>query len=94
MNFAVFVTGHMISAIPALWFVGWMLKQWRRVPDELIPFILTVVGVVAGLALDGLSANSAVQGLLAAAAAVLGHQTVKQGSRIVAGSAQDDGRPA
>ena len=49
MNFAVFVTGRMISAIPALWFVGWLLKRMKRVPNSLIPFILAALGVIAGL---------------------------------------------
>ncbi|MGI6184803.1 MAG: phage holin family protein [Candidatus Fimadaptatus sp.] len=83
MDFAVYVTGRMLSVIPALWFVGWLLKRLRRVPDGLIPFILAVLGVVAALIIDGPSANSVVQGLLAAAAAVMGHQAVKQGAEIV-----------
>lgn len=85
MDFAVYVTGRMLSVIPALWFVGWLLKRLRRVPDGLIPFILAVLGVVAALIIDGPSANSVVQGLLAAAAAVMGHQAVKQGAEIVSG---------
>lgn len=86
MDFAVYVTGRMLSVIPALWFVGWLLKRLRRVPDGLIPFILAVLGVVAALIIDGPSANSVVQGLLAAAAAVMGHQAVKQGAEIVSGA--------
>ena len=62
MNFAVFVTGRMISAIPALWFVGWLLKRMKRVSNSLIPFILAALGVIAGLLVDGLSINSAKQG--------------------------------
>ena len=88
MNFAVFVTGRMISAIPALWFVGWLLKRMKRVSNSLIPFILAALGVIAGLLVDGLSINSAIQGLLAAA--VMGHQAVKQGSEIVKGNADEN----
>ena len=90
MNFAVFVTGRMISAIPALWFVGWLLKRMKRVSNSLIQFILAALGVIAGLLVDGLSINSAIQGLLAAAAAVMGHQAVKQGSEIVKGNADEN----
>lgn len=90
MNFAVFVTGRMISVIPALWFTGWLLKRIKRIPDALIPFILSALGVIAGLIIDGPSANSAVQGLLAAAAAVMGHQAVKQGSQIIKGDSSEN----
>lgn len=93
MDFAVYVTGRMLSVIPALWFVGWLLKQLRRVPDALIPFILAVLGVVAALIIDGPSANSVVQGLLAAAAAVMGHQAVKQGAEIVSGDGSAGAEP-
>ncbi len=93
MDFAVYVTGRMLSVIPALWFVGWLLKQLRRVPDALIPFILAVLGGVAALIIDGPSANSVVQGLLAAAAAVMGHQAVKQGAEIVSGDGSAEPEP-
>ena len=94
MDFAVFVTSRMLAVVPALWFVGWLLKQLKRVPNALIPFVLAALGAVAGVLIDGPSANSVVQGILAAAAAVFGHQAVKQGTTIVARQSHDEPGPA
>ena len=98
MNFAVFVTGRMISAIPALWFVGWLLKRMKRVSNSLIPFILAALGVIAGLLVDGLPLGYLAPANLRIlmdstgdrAAAVMGHQAVKQGSEIVKGNADEN----
>lgn len=84
MDFAVFITSHMLAVVPALWFVGWLLKQLKRVPNALIPFVLAALGAVAGVLIDGPSANSVVQGVLAAAAAVFGHQLARQGAALIA----------
>lgn len=88
MDFAIFVTGHTLSIVPALWLAGWLLRR-SSVTHALIPFILAAAGVAAALIIDGPSANSAAQGLLAASAAVMGHQLVRQGRAIVSGAAQD-----
>lgn len=88
MDFAVFITSRMLAAVPALWFVGWLLKQ-SGVTHALIPFILAALGAAAGAIIDGPSLNSVAQGLIAAAAAVFGHQAVKQGAKIVARDERD-----
>lgn len=85
MNFAVFVTARILAFIPALWFAGWLLRQWKRCPDALIPFVLSAAGTAVGLIIEGPSLNSGIQGLLAAATAVYGHQLIKQGRRIIGG---------
>lgn len=93
LDFAVFVTSRMLAVVPALWFAGWLLKQ-SKLPNALIPFVLAALGAVAGVLIDGPSANSVVQGILAAAAAVFGHQAVKQGTAIVARQSHDEPGPA
>ena len=70
-----------------------LLKQ-SKLPNALIPFVLAALGAVAGVLIDGPSANSVVQGILAAAAAVFGHQAVKQGTTIVARQSHDEPGPA
>lgn len=90
MSFAVFITSRMLSAIPTLWLAGWLLKHKLRAPGGLIPYALAALGVVLGLVLDGPSANSAAEGLVAAALAVMGHQALKQGARIARGDPDGD----
>lgn len=86
--FAVYITSRMLSAVPALWFAGWLMKHRLRVPGRLIPYALAVLGVVLGLMLDGPSANSAAEGLVASALAVAGHQALRQAARIITGEGE------
>ena len=44
--FAVYITSRMLSAVPALWFAGCLMKHRLRVPGRLIPYALAVLGVV------------------------------------------------
>lgn len=93
LDFAVFITSRMLAVVPALWFAGWLLKQ-SKLPNALIPFVLAALGAIAGVLVDGPSANSVIQGVLAAAAAVFGHQAVKQGTVIAARPSHDESGPA
>lgn len=69
---------RLIGVVAACWIVGIMLKQTPVVPDWSIVYIVVIVAVLlSGLSL-GWSAESVVQGFLAGAFAVFGHQIVKQ----------------
>lgn len=78
MDFLEYIVEEGLVIIPALWFVGYMLKQTPKVADWCIPYILTALGIVASLALIGTEPANVVQGILVAGTAVLGHQLVKQ----------------
>ncbi|MGN7167969.1 phage holin family protein [Paenibacillus cellulositrophicus] len=68
----------LIGVVAACWIVGIMLKRTPVVPDWSIVYIVVIVAVLlSGLSL-GWSAESIVQGFLAGAFAVFGHQVVKQ----------------
>jgi hypothetical protein len=48
------------------------------VQDWTIPWVLLAVGILAALGIIGFTVDAAIQGVLVAGAAVLGHQLVKQ----------------
>ena len=49
-----------------------------KVPNWLIPWIIGVLGVALGFGIGGFNVVAAIQGILAAAAAVYGNQLWKQ----------------
>lgn len=73
-----YINPVMLGVVLALWFIGTGLKQTPKVPNWAILWILSTLGVLAGLAVVGLSADGFIQGILAAALAIFGHQAVKQ----------------
>ena len=73
-----FMLEQALVLIPVLWIIGAIVKRTPFIPDWLIPYILLVLGAVGGLVTVGVSAEGVIQGILAAGAAVLGHQLVKQ----------------
>ena len=68
----------LLVVVAACWALGYILKQTPRVPDWTIVYIVTAAAVVAVMALQGLSTESVIQGILCGAFAVYGHQVVKQ----------------
>jgi 4-hydroxybenzoate polyprenyltransferase len=64
--------------VAACWALGVILKQTPRVPDWTIVYIVTVAAVGAVVALQGLTAQTVIQGILCGAFAVYGHQVIKQ----------------
>lgn len=73
-----FMLEQALVLIPVLWVIGAIVKKTPAIPDWLIPYILLVIGAAGGLVTVGLTAEGVIQGILAAGAAVLGHQLVKQ----------------
>ncbi len=68
----------MLLVIPALWSLGYGLKKTPKVPDWSIFWIITVAGIVLGIFVVGTSVDGAIQGILAAAVAIYGHQGFRQ----------------
>ena len=88
MEMLKFVNESMLILIPAIWFLGWMLKKSEKIIDWKIPFILTGVGIAGALLYSGFVleagftaqavTESVVQGILATGVAVLFNEGVKQ----------------
>lgn len=80
MEIIEYIMNEALIIIPVLWILGSFLKKTPRVQDWTIPWVLLAVGILAALGIIGLSVDAAIQGILVAGAAVLGHQLLKQTS--------------
>ena len=86
MNFTEFIKPELIVLVVALAGLGVMLKNTKKIKDNYIPVILTVVGVALSclyvLGTEGITAVSVftaiVQGVICTAVSVYGDQIYKQ----------------
>lgn len=69
---------RLIIVVAACWVLGYIFKQTPRVPDWSIVYIVLIIAVWLTIGLLGWSVESLIQGILAGAFAVFGHQAVKQ----------------
>ena len=68
----------LMLVVAACWALGVILKNTPRVPDWTIVYVVTGLAVVLVVALQGLTVQAVIQGVLCGAFAVYGHQVVKQ----------------
>lgn len=68
----------LLIVVAACWVIGYTLKQTPRVPNWSIIYIVTAAALGLTVWLIGWGAESIIQGVLAGAFAVFGHQVVKQ----------------
>jgi cytochrome bd-type quinol oxidase subunit 2 len=73
-----YINPVMLGVTLALWFIGTGLKQTPKIPNWAILWILSTLGVLGGLLVVGMGADGFIQGILAAALSIYGHQAVKQ----------------
>ena len=94
MGFTSYIHAELLALIPVLALAGAALKKWPTVPNENIPLLLGILGILLSAvwvlannlagpasAQGWLSAafTAAVQGALVAGAAAYGHQLYRQG---------------
>lgn len=88
------IKGYMVEQalilLPVLWIIGAVIKHTPLIPDWLIPYILLAFGAAGGLLAVSADISGAVQGILAAGLAVLGHQLVKQTGKAAADYTEED----
>lgn len=68
----------LLIVVAACWVIGSILKQTPGMPNWPIPYLVTLVAVVFACLLLGFSVEAVIQGILAGAVAVYGHQLLKQ----------------
>lgn len=78
MEITEYIVSGALILIPVLNIVGMIVKKIKIIPDEFIPLILLAFGLSGCFGILGLSAASAVQGVLVTGAAVYGNQVIKQ----------------
>ncbi|KZS45687.1 hypothetical protein AWU65_07060 [Paenibacillus glucanolyticus] len=69
---------RLLIVVATCWVIGGILKKTPKVPDWSIVYIVLIVAVWLTIGLLGWSVEALIQGILAGAFAVLGHQAVKQ----------------
>ncbi|GBF73038.1 hypothetical protein PA598K_01323 [Paenibacillus sp. 598K] len=75
------IVPELAGVLALCWVVGYGAKLTPRIPDWLIIYIVTAVGVVMSGLLMGWGVDSVIQGVLVAAVAVYGNQVVKQATK-------------
>ena len=78
MNISDYLFEQGLAVIPLLNVIGKIIKETKFVSDRYIPVILLVIGIACAFGLMGISADSAIQGVLLTGTAVFGNQIVKQ----------------
>ena len=78
MELTTYLIDEALVLIPVLIIMGQIVKEIKEIPDKYIPLILLVLGIAGAIALIGISADSVIQGILVAGAAVYGNQIYKQ----------------
>ncbi|NMD69251.1 hypothetical protein HHO41_03045 [Bacillus sp. DNRA2] len=66
-----------LMLVPALWVLGFALKQTPKVPNWSIIWIITILSLGLAAYSYGFSIDAIVNGLVAAGISVYGHQLVK-----------------
>lgn len=73
-----YIKPEMLIVIPALLFLGWMMKETPHIPDWLIPYLNTVFGIIAGISITSSVIDGTIQGILVSAMSVLIFNLYKQ----------------
>ncbi|MFX3636276.1 MAG: phage holin family protein [Candidatus Pristimantibacillus sp.] len=64
--------------VAVCWVIGYMLKQTPRVPNWSIVYLVTLTALLLTVWMIGFGPEAIIQGVLAGAFAVFGHQFIKQ----------------
>ena len=81
MDLTPFIVQNTVIVVPALYAFGFLIKKIKPIPDFLIPFILTLFGILLCGLIMGFSADSVIQGIFTSSSAVLINQYKKQASK-------------
>ncbi|KOP65147.1 hypothetical protein AMS62_07725 [Bacillus sp. FJAT-18019] len=81
---------QLFMVVAACWVIGYVLKQTPKVPNWSIVYVVMVISILFTTGLSYWSAETIIQGILAGAFAVFGHQAVKQAAEAIAGRRNKD----
>jgi MFS superfamily sulfate permease-like transporter len=83
-----FIKPEFLLVVVVAWVLGFMIRTIPKIPNWSIVFIVTLYTIVMVIFLNGLSAESIMQGILCGAVAVYGNQLVKQSKQIGKGDGE------
>ena len=72
------IDARLLIVVAVCWVIGFVLKKTPKVPDWTIVYVVTAAAVLLACGLLGWSVEVLIQGILAGAFSVYGHQLVKQ----------------
>ena len=78
MNLMDYIIQDAYILVPVLYVIGIFLKRTPKVPDWLIPWILTGLGMIGAFFLSGMKLSGILQGVLVAGVTVFANQLYKQ----------------
>ena len=78
MNLFDFIIKDAYVLVPVLYVIGIFLKRTPKIPDWLIPWILTGLGMMGAFFLSGMELGGVLQGVLVAGVTVFANQLFKQ----------------
>lgn len=78
MNILDFLDSNYFIMIPALWIIGFGLKNTPKIPNWSIIWFLSAVSLSISFFAFGFSLEAVVNGIVAAGISVYGHQIFKQ----------------
>lgn len=81
MDFMQYITGNAIILIPALYIVGMIIYNTKRISNRYIPFILLILGIAGAIGLMGVNMDAVIQGILVTGTTVYTNQLYKQCKR-------------
>lgn len=81
MDYQSLLNESSLLLLPALYIIGMIIKGIEKIPDKFIPIILLPFGVVGSMALQGLTVQSAIQGVLVTGTTVYANQLIKQANK-------------
>lgn len=73
-----FIDPKLLIVVAVCWVLGYALKQTPKVPNWSIVYIVTAAALGLTVWMIGWGPESVIQGILAGAFSVFGHQLVKQ----------------
>ena len=82
LNLCQFINDNVYIISVVLFIIGLFLKKTPKIPNWLIPYILSVLGIGMCIIMLEFSLNAIMQGIIGAGVAVYVHQLGKQGSVI------------
>lgn len=84
MELLQFILEDGLEIIVFLWIIGYFFKMIKVVKHEWIPFLLLVISLLfTPFKLGGYTADNLIQAVLITGAAVLGHQFVVNGEKLL-----------
>ncbi|KEI15468.1 phage holin family protein [Clostridium haemolyticum] len=80
INFVKFIPEQLLILVVALYVLGVFLKA-SKIKNNIIPWILLIIGIAFSLIIDGLSATSILEGIICSFCAIGTNQLYKQAKK-------------